>query len=62
MYLNSTALNGSAVDPGDANITVINVTKIPTVTTVEVLNTTVGNVTIDVVVTNSSYEVVFDHA
>ncbi|RAP44067.1 MAG: hypothetical protein BZ135_08845 [Methanosphaera sp. rholeuAM6] len=52
IYLASNATNSSAIGTPDENVTVINVTKIPTKTTVEVLNTTLGNVTVGVKVTN----------
>ena len=52
VYLGSNATDSSKVGQPDENITVINVTKIPTKTTVEVLNNTAGNVTIGVTVTN----------
>ena len=51
-YLASNATNKSATDPERENITVINVTKMPTVTTVDILNHTAGNVTVSVLVTN----------
>ncbi|RAP49999.1 MAG: hypothetical protein BZ136_02345, partial [Methanosphaera sp. rholeuAM74] len=50
-YYASNATNSSAI-PARENITVINVTKMPTTTTAEVLNHTAGNVTVHVVVTN----------
>ena len=51
-YLASNATNKSATDPERENITVINVTKMPTVTMVDILNHTAGNVTVSVLVTN----------
>ncbi|MDO5825623.1 MAG: carboxypeptidase regulatory-like domain-containing protein [Methanosphaera sp.] len=54
LYLNSTAINDSAVNPDEETHIIIDVAKIPTNTTVQVLNNTMGNVTIGVQVTNSS--------
>ena len=58
IYLASNATNESAISPDDENIIVIGVDKIPTITNVEILNTTLTNVTISVNVTNSSTELV----
>ncbi|RAP54191.1 MAG: hypothetical protein BZ137_03560, partial [Methanosphaera sp. rholeuAM130] len=58
IYLASNATNKSAIGTEDENITVIDVTKIPTKTTVEILNTTLSNVTIAVTVTNMTNETV----
>ncbi|MBO7719290.1 MAG: Ig-like domain repeat protein, partial [Methanosphaera sp.] len=52
IYYASNATNESATDPARENITVIDVTRLPTITNVEILNTTLGNVTIAVNVTN----------
>ncbi|RAP54192.1 MAG: hypothetical protein BZ137_03565, partial [Methanosphaera sp. rholeuAM130] len=52
IYLSSKAINESAIDTPDEEVVIIDVTKIPTKTTVEVLNNTLGNVTIGVTVTN----------
>ena len=57
LYLNSTALNDTA-EPGKENITLINVTRIPTITTVEILDNVAGNVTLNVTVTNMTGEAV----
>ena len=52
IYLASNATNTTSTDVSKQNITVINVTKLPTITNVEILNTTLSNVTIGVNVTN----------
>jgi hypothetical protein len=58
IYLASNATNSSAIGTPDENITVINVTKIPTKTSVDILDTTLGNVTIGVSVNNMTDEAV----
>jgi len=58
IYLASNATNSSATGTSRENITVINVTKLPTITNVEILNTTLGNVTIGVNVTNMTDDLV----
>jgi protocatechuate 3,4-dioxygenase beta subunit len=58
IYLASKATNESASGTPDEDITVIDVTKIPTITSVEIINTTLGNVTIGVNVTNTTMNLV----
>jgi len=53
LYLNSTAINSTAAEDRQ-NITVIPIDKIPTITTAAIVNNTIGNVVINVNVTNTS--------
>ncbi|RAP44698.1 MAG: hypothetical protein BZ136_08640, partial [Methanosphaera sp. rholeuAM74] len=58
LYLPSNATNESAIGTPTEEVIIIDVTKIPTNTSVEILDATIGNVTLNITVTNNTGEAV----